>query len=170
MRGSIVATFALALVLPAGVTAQGQPTTKSPDTALLVSFVGTLGPIAVNRPWGLFAGLVFGPNLGDLYGGDPGRAAKQTAIRVGVVGITAGAALAVCGDGCSPLSDDAGADAAAFMIIAGTALTGILAGREIIGVRHRVEARNERARPRLGVAPMIDPNGRGVGLSLNLSF
>jgi len=143
IRVSFVAAFTLALAIPARVSAQDRPSAKSPGAAVLISLLGTLAPIAVDRPLGIYAGLVLGPNLGDLYGGDPGRAAKRTAIRAGVVGITTGAVVVVCGDGCSGFSEGGGDEAAAVLIVAGTVVTGILAVREIRGVGRRVQARND---------------------------
>jgi len=170
-RGLVVATFLLTLLSPARATAQAdEPTTKSPQTAVLLSFLGTLTPAAISRPWGVFAGLVLGPNLGDLYGGEPRRWAVQTAVRAGVVGVTAGTVLALCSDGCFGLSDNSADAPAGILIIAGTAATVFLAGREVVGVGKRVQDRNERVRARVSVNPTVYPGGRGIGVAVRIGF
>lgn len=147
---------------------------KSVGTAMGLSLLGTALPLFSKDPALVGAGLIVGPNLGDVYLGDSGRALRGSLLRAGVMGVTSGLIVAICSAGCDiglfGGSSDPGFGAAVMVGLIGATTTVVLAGREIRDLPGRVHARNARDIPRVTLHPTVDPGGRRAGLRLEIRY
>jgi len=175
LRGIIgICVLAAGTASPSFAQDQEPPSAKSPGTALALSALGTVVPIALSvtagdggAAWGLsLGGLVLGPSLGYLYAGETGPALKGIGLRTAVLAATVGAIAAICNTDCS------WADALVTVPLvagAGVATTTVLAIVDIVRVDDRVRARNERiASSQLPLRLTYLPETRSLGLLFTL--
>lgn len=145
---------------------------KSVGIAVGLSLLGTGLPLLSKDPRLIVPGLILGPNLGDVYLGNSRRALRGSLLRAGVVGVTSGLIVAICSAGCDiglfGGSSDPGFGASIMVGLIGAATTAFLASREISGLPGRVDERNAREAARVTLHPIVDPGGRGAGLSLTI--
>lgn len=145
---------------------------KSVGIAVGLSLLGTGLPLLSKDPWLIGTGLIVGPNLGDVYLGDSGRALRGSLLRAGVIGVTSGLMVAICSAGCDMGlfggSADPGFGAVVLVGLIGATTTAVLARREISGLPDRVHERNAREAARVTLRPIVDPGGRRAGLSLTI--
>lgn len=153
------------------------PGMKSETTALLLSLLGTVVPMAMSAPFVhggsseegsdtadfVFLGaLVLGPSLGHFYAGRPLRALAGIGVRTACLFATA-AGLA--------LSWDSESTGGAALLVGGLIIGGAAAVWDIIGAPQSARVHNDRLREeehRVSIFPALTP--RGVGLSVNVSF
>ncbi len=138
------------------------PGFKSERTALLLSLLGTAIPagVAIASASGelLFAAVVFGPSLGHLYAERPGRALAGVGIRLALVGV--GAGIAVAGD-----KDDVA------LFLATLALGGMAVVWDIARAPRSARIHNDKLRPgRIAVALLPLLHAPGVQLNARISF
>ena len=154
---------------------------KSPRRARWLSVLGTAAPLAVAYAvdkigvedsggelavGGLvLSGVVFGPVLGYVYAGDPGRGMAHAGIRAAVIGGTALAAVVICsGRDCDILGDPGPELALAGAVVAvGGVYTAWLVVRDIYQVGDLVRAQNQELAA-FSVQPTYFPESRTAGL------
>jgi len=170
-----IGVLAVAIASPLSAQAQDAYRARSPGTALAMSAFGTLVPIGLvlagatgDEGGGLvLGGLLLGPSLGYLYGGETGRGLRGIGVRAGVVAVTGLAAAGICSAGCNFFEDDNGAfGAAAVILLAGIVTTSVLAIRDVVRVDDAVRARN--GRRALDVRVAYSPEARAPGILLTL--
>lgn len=181
----IAATAASAHAQPADAT--DVPGEKSPGLALGLSLLGTGAGVAAlfaasNVDDGELVGtlgiaaLVVGPSLGDFYAGEPDRAVRHAAIRLGAVA-TMGAGLALffsspCAFGSENECPETREDAGLGIFVAGALLGAGSAVYSIIDAPFAARRTNLASRPlTLLPTPIVGPDrSTGLGLSLATPF
>ena len=144
---------------------------KSPETARILSLLGTAAPIALGLAIGesrmvtlVVGGLFLGPALGYVYAGETRRGVVGAGIRLAVLGVGAAGAVVICSTGdCNTTSDGGAFGAAITFLAAGVVVTTVLASVDIIRVGDRVRARNQRLAA-VSVQPTYFPESRTAGL------
>jgi hypothetical protein len=169
-----VGVLAVAIASPLSAQAPGSYRARSPGTALAMSAFGTLVPIGLvvggaagDQGGGLLlGGLLLGPSLGYLYGGETGRGLKGIGVRAGVLAVTGLAAAGICSSGCDFWGDDNGAVGAAAVVLLGLVTTSVLAIRDVVRVDDAIRTRNEKRA--LAVRLTYSPELRAPGVLLTL--
>ena len=165
----------LALPLDSVTTLEVSAGRRSPGTAVTLSALGTVVPIALGLAGGgvglLAGGLVLGPALGYVYAGEAGRGMAHAGIRAAILGAAVGGAVAICSAGNCNIGIFGGGSGgelvpAAIFLLGGVVATTVLAVRDINRAGDRLRARNQPLdRVRVSLGPQRD--GRfGFGASV----
>ncbi len=162
------------------------PGTRSPQTATLLSVIGTVVPttlglvLASSDDSGsevgaiLFSyGVYFGPATGYLYGGSAGRGLAGVGVRAGISLLGTGLMAAACSDGNCGWGFEGPAVAVGLITLGGLAASMIY---DMVSVDNTVRKRNEALAAehwsrRVAVTPVLSPaDGGTVGLQGTVRF
>ena len=177
-----VALWQFALPLP-GRAGEPGDSLKSGSSALIRSFLGTVGPVGIGLAMSagdeedgatlasallMSGGVLVGPSLGHFYAERPGRALVGIGIRVlGGAGMIGGFAIAWESDWWNE-SDSTAGEA---LFLAGAAVTAASAIVDIATAPQSARRHNEKiGRARVSLAPAAVGHARAPGLRLDVTF
>lgn len=174
--GIALATLLLSspAVTRAGAATDSIPGYRSPGTAVLLSTLGTVVPVAVGLAvtgqedrYGrkddttpallIWSGYLIGPSLGHFYAGRPGRAFAGVGIRA-LATVAVGAAIAATWNEESSAADALG--------VAGLVTGAYCTIYDIAQAGHSAKVTNEKLAARVSVEPTVISNAPGVGVSV----
>jgi hypothetical protein len=159
-------------------------TQPDPGIAQVLSAIGTLAPIGAGAIWlvhteakdgsgwiPVVSGVVFGPVVGYIYGGEALRGIGHAGIRVAALGVSYGVLALFGGISAEGESGGGGAGVSLAAVLGGTGFVVVYSLVDIVNVGAVVREQNESSR-KIGISmyPTYSFRNRSAGISLHLSL